>query len=288
MFEQFLSCSRSASTAAPKILLVAATLLLMPMALSGQLVTGSIAVLQSADDYLVIAADSKSLSRKGMSLHRCKIVVLDDQLVYTGTGYMSYEGVRGTWDASDIAKQHYNLLANTPRHDRIRKLAEAYGASLAARLAPDIKAHPEEGWPSLLAAALFAGFDENRQRVVIEVTVHQNPRKGQAQRVGYSTKLFPANDAVFADVIGETAVAQEFTAGRTLRSQSWRNGLALETKGLGVKERLIAGAEKVVELTARYQPSLVGGSIDTVLVSRNMGVKWIRRKLACVTGFDGR
>ena len=73
-----------------------------------------------------------------------------------------------------------------------------------------------------------------------------------------------------------------------MRSQSWRNGLALETKGLGVKERLIAGAEKVVELTARYQPSIVGGSIDTVLVSRNMGVKWIRRKLECVTGFDGR
>ena len=82
MFEQFLTCSRSASPATPKILLVAAALLLMPMALSGQLVTGSIAVLQSADDYLVIAADSKSLSRKGISLHRCKIVVLDDQLVY--------------------------------------------------------------------------------------------------------------------------------------------------------------------------------------------------------------
>jgi len=284
MLEQFLRCSRSTSPATAKILLVAATVLFMPMALSGQLVTGSIAVLQSAGDYLVIAADSKSLSHKGVSLHRCKIVALDDQLVYAGTGYTSYAGVRGAWDASDIVKQHYHLLTKTPRHDLIRKLAEAYGASLAARLDPDVKGHPEEGWPTLLAAALFAGFDENRWRVVIEVTIHQEPHNGVAQGVGYSTKLFPASDAVFADVIGETAVAQEFAAGRTLRSQSWRNGLALEVTGLGVKERLIAGAEKIVELTAKYQPSLVGGSIEAVLVSRNMGVKCIRRKPECAKG----
>jgi hypothetical protein len=106
--------------------------------------------------------------------------------------------------------------------------------------------------------------------VVIEVTVHQEPRNGK-QIVGYSTRLFPEGDAVYANVIGETAVAEEFAAGRTLRSQSWRNDLELETKGLGVKERLIAGAEKVVELTAQYQPSLVGGSIDTV--SAHAGTK---------------
>ena len=130
MLEQFLCCSRGASLTGLKILLVSATALLMPLTLSGQLVTGSIAVLQSADDYLVIAADSKGLSRKGISLHRCKVVALDNHLVYTATGYNSYEGVRGTWDASDIAKQHYKLLAKTPRHELIPKLAEAYGASL--------------------------------------------------------------------------------------------------------------------------------------------------------------
>jgi hypothetical protein len=286
MLEHFLSCSRRTLLAALKILPVAATALLMPPALIGQLVTGSIAVLQSADDYLVIAADSKALSRKGISLHRCKIVALDNQLVYTGTGYTSYQGVRGTWDASDIAKQHYKLLSRKSRHELIPKLAEAYGASLAAKLNPDVIGHPEEGWPSTLATALFAGFDENRRRVLIEVTVRQEPRFGK-QIVGHSTRLLPEGDGGYASVIGETAVAEEFAAGRTLRSRSWRNDLELETKGLGVRERLIAGAEKVVELTAKYQPGLVGGSIDTVLVSRNTGVQWIRRKLECGTGFDG-
>jgi hypothetical protein len=287
MLERLLGWSRSDSLHVLETLLVAATVLLTPTDVSAQLVAGSIAVLQSADDYLVIAADSKSLSRKGVFLHRCKIVVLDDQLVYAGTGYTSYEGVRGTWDASAIAMQHYRLLAKTPRHELIRKLAEAYGASLSARLDPDVSSHPEEGWPLKLTTALFAGFDENRRRVVVEITVYQKPSNG-IRTVGYSARLFPESDAAYAVVIGETAVAQELAEGRTLRSQSWRKGLDLDTNGLGVKERLIAGAEKVVELTATYQPSLVGGSIDTVLISRNTGVQWIRRKLECVQGFGGR
>jgi hypothetical protein len=256
-----------------------------PLNLNAQLITGSIAVLQSAGDYIAIAADSKSFSRKGISLHRCKIVPLDDQLVYAATGYTSRGGVHvlgnDAWDASDIAKQRYHLLAKTPRHELIRKLAEVYGAILAAKLDPVVTAHPEEGWPSLLAAALFAGFDENRQRVIIEVTVRQKSPIGLAQGVGYSTKLFPANDDVYADVIGETAIAQEYAAGKTFRSQSWRDGVALQTAGLGLKERLILGAEKIVELTAKYDSTLVGGPIDTILVSRKAGVTWIRCKTEC-------
>jgi hypothetical protein len=251
---------------------------------SGQLSIGSIAVLQSADDYLVIATDSKNLSAKGISLHSCKVDALDDQLVFANTGYGSYAGVRGKWDAAAVARQHYHLLANAPRHELISALAEAYGADLAAKLEPDVKGHPEEGWPQSLVTAIFAGFDEKRQRVVIEVNIHQLQRDGAGRAVGYSTKRFPASDAAFAEVIGETAIAQEFAAGRTLRSQSWRNGLDFEVKGLGVQDRLVAGAEKIVELTATYQPSLVGGAIDTVLVSRKTGVKWIHRKPECTKG----
>ena len=250
---------------------------------SAQVVDGSIAVLQAGGDYLAIAADSKSFSRKGVSLHRCKIVALDDQLVYAGTGYTSYAGVRGAWDANDIARRHHRLLSKTPRGELIRNLADAYGASLTAKLDPDVRGHPEEGWPWLLTAALFAGFDENRQRVVIEVVVHQKQGDGGARGVEYSTKSFPAGDATFAEVIGETATAQEFAAGRTGRAQAWRNGLNLEVTGFGLKERLVAGAETVVDLTAKYQPDLVGGSIDTLLVSRGAGVKWIHRKPECVS-----
>jgi hypothetical protein len=266
-----------------KVLFVAGFVSILGPSASGQLSFGSIAVLQSAGDYLVIAADSENRSAKGVSLHRCKVDALDDQLVFANTGYGSYAGVRGKWDAVAVARQHYHQLAKAPRHELISALAEAYGADLAAKLGPDVKAHPEEGWPQMLVTALFAGFDENRQRVVIELIVHQVQRDG-AGGIGYSTKRLPASDAVYAEVVGETSIAEEFAAGRTLRSQSWRNGLNFQVKGLGVKERLIAGAEKIVELTAAYQPSVVGGAIDTVLVSRKTGVEWIHRKPECTKG----
>src|SRR5216683_726079 len=267
-----------------RVLFVAVFTAILARGASGQLSIGSIAVLQSADDYLVIAADSKKLSAKGVSLHSCKVDALDDQLIFANTGYGSYAGVRGKWDATAVARQHYHVLANAPRQELISALAEAYGADLAAKLEPDVKDHPEEGWPQSLVTAIFAGFDEKRQRVVIEVNIHQLQRDGAGRAVGYSTKRLPASDAVFAEVIGDTAIAQEFAAGRTVRSQSWRNGLDFEVRGLGVKERLVAGAEKIVELTATYQPSIVGGAIDTVLVSRKTGVKWIHRKPECTKG----
>jgi hypothetical protein len=262
-----------------KVLFVAGFASILAPGARTQLSFGSIAVLQSADDYLVLAADSKNLSARGVSLHRCKIDALDDQLVFANTGYGSYAGVRGKWNAIALARQHYHRLAKAPRHELISALAEAYGSDLAAKLEPDVKAHPEEGWPQTLATAIFAGFDEKRQRVVIEVNVHQVRRNGGG--VEYSTRRFPASDAAYAEVMGETSIAEEFAAGRTLRSQSWRNGLNLQVQGLGVKERLIAGAETIVELTARYQPSVVGGAVDTVLVSRKAGVMWVHRKPEC-------
>jgi hypothetical protein len=106
--------------------------------------------------------------------------------------------VRGKWDAAAVARQHYHLLANAPRHELISALAETYGADLAAKLEPDVKGHPEEGWPQSLVTAIFAGFDEKRQRVVIEVNIHQLQRDGAGRAVGYSTKRFPASDAAFA------------------------------------------------------------------------------------------
>ena len=263
------------------------SLLYLPPALSAQLATGSIVVLESSGDYMAIAADSKSVSIKGTSLHRCKLVALDDGLVYAATGYTSNFGGpkfgnRQPWDASDIARQNYHLLAKSSRHELILKLAEAYGASIAAKLNSDVTTHPEEGWPWSLTTALFAGFDEKHQRVVVEVTVHQGI--GAGQKVGYSTKVFPGTDQRYAEVVGETSIAQEYAAGSTPRSQAWREGMADRTAGFSLKELLISDVENVTELTSKFVPTLVGGPVDSILLSRKVGeagVTWVHRKLEC-------
>lgn len=263
---------------------------LLPLTLNAQMTAGSVAVLQSAGDYIAVAADSKGLSRKGVSLNRCKIVTLDDGLVFAATGYTNKAGVPkspSAWEASDIAKEHYHLLLKTPRHELIRKLAEAYGADLAARLEPDVKTHPEERWPSLLADALFAGFDENQKRVIIQVTVSQKAFNGVTLGVGYFIKPWPADDEAYAVVIGETAIAREYAAGNSQRSRSWISGMALQAAGLPMKERLILATAKIVELTREYDPAFVGGPIDEVLVSRKTGATWVRHKMECGTTESG-
>lgn len=274
--------ARSLRTATPKLLLFAATLLLMPMAPSGgDLVSGSLVVLNSAEDYIAIAADSKGFSQKGVSYDRCKIVALDNWLVYAATGYTSRADtsqIGGTWNASFLAKQAYRSLAKNPRHELIPKLAEALGASLASRLDQSAEAHPE-GWPPVLVTALLAGFDENGKRIIIQVDAM---RTGE-RHVGYTARLVP--DYVPAVVSGETAIAEEYTAGRTPRSQSWQKSMAFENAKLGLKEQVIEGAEKIVALTEQYDPTLVGGPIDTVVISREAGVTWIHRKPDCAKGF---
>ena len=61
--------------------------------------------------------------------------------------------------------------------------------------------------------------------------------------------------------------------------------MAFENAGLGVKERLIHGTERIVALTEQYDPTFVGGPIDTVVISREAGVTWIHRKPECAKGF---
>jgi hypothetical protein len=58
-----------------------------------------------------------------------------------------------------------------------------------------------------------------------------------------------------------------------LRSQSWRTGMAFQTAGLGLKEQMIQGAGEIVVLTEQYDPTLVGGPIDTVVISRTASLR---------------
>jgi len=276
MLTQLSECRRALTPSSLGILLVPVVILALQLPLRGQLANGSLVVLQSADDYLVISADSKSLSAKSVSVHSCKVTALDNGLLYANAGYTSKASLYSHWDASDIARQHFRLLAKTPRHELIPKLAEAYAADIAARVEPDVTGHPAEGWPQELTTALFAGFDEDRRRVVIVASVHRTPTG-----VGHSTKAFPAIDDVYHVAIGEAAITQEFAAGKTLRSQSWQSSLTFQMTGFGIREKLITAAEKMVELTSQYQPSMVGGPIDTVVVSRTTGVAWVRRKPEC-------
>jgi len=246
---------------------------------------------EAGGDYIAIAADSFRLGpgRGEVSHAACKIVRLSDQLVFAASGISSRQGSAGapftdTWNASDIARHEHAALANKPTDHLIQKLAAAYGESLAARINHDLTLEPEGPLMSYVTrqggggAAIFAGFDDRHERVIVEVTVRT--LVAGARTVGYTTKLLPGNDTEETEVVGDTTIAQELAAGRTERSRNWHSAMLLQT-GLGLKDRLLAGAESVAEWTAQYDPEHVGAPIDVILVTRRRGVTWVRRKPEC-------
>jgi hypothetical protein len=263
-----------------------------PSTLWAQYVSGSVVVLEEGGDYIVIAADSLRLGpRPGqVSNTACKIVKLSDQLVFAASGLSGRPGITkapgsDTWNANDIARQEYTAMGKKHNDQWIQKLAAAYGARLSGQINHDLRLEPDGPLMTYLAkhggggAAVFAGFDEQLQRVMVEVTVGiQGP---SARVVGYTTKLLPNDDAGGTEVLGDTAIAQELAAGRTQRAQEWHSAMLLQPPGLSLKDRLLIGAESVAEWTAKYDPDLVGGPIDVILVTRKRGVTWVRRKPAC-------
>jgi hypothetical protein len=278
-------------------------LLMLPSTLQAQYVSGTVVVLEVGGDYIVIAADSLRLGPDPgeVSHSACKIAKLSDQFVFATSGISGHPSVAKTpgsvtWNVYDIATQEYAVLANEHTAHLIQKLAAAYGERLADRINKDLKLEPEGPLRAYLAkhgvgTAVFAGFDEEHHRVILEVRVGiQSPG---ATVVEYATRLLTAGDETTeAMVFGDSAIAGELNEGKTDRSRSWQSAMSLQLRGQGLKDRLLFKAEYVADLTARYDPNQVGGPIDVIHVTRNGGVTWVRRKSACTlkehAGASGR
>jgi hypothetical protein len=266
--------------------------LVLPSTLRAQYVSGTVVVLEVGGDYIAIAADSLRLGPgPGQVSHSaCKLVKLSDQLVFATSGISGHPGVAktpgsGPWNTYDIAREEYAALANEHTAHLIQKLASAYGERLAARINKDLKLEPEGPLRSYVAkhgvgTAVFAGFDEQHHRAILEVRVGiQSP---DATVVGYATRFLTGGDETTeAVVFGDSAIAGEFAGGKTERSRGWQSAMLLRLTGLGLKDRLLFKAEYVADLTARYDPDQVDGPIDVILVTRNSGVTWVHRKSAC-------
>jgi hypothetical protein len=267
--------------------------LALPSTLWAQYASGTVVVLEVGGDYIVVAADSLRLGPgPGQVSHSaCKILKLSDQFVFAASGLEAHPGIAKTlgsnaWNVKDIAKQEYAALGKKHTDQWIQKLAAAYGERLSGQINHDLKLEPTGG-PLMTyltkhqggGAAVFAGFDEKLQRVIVEVKVAiQSPG---ARSVGYTTKLLPSDSAGGTEVLGDTAIAQELAAGRSQRAQEWRSAMLLQSPAGSLKDSLIVGAESVAEWTAKYDPGLVGGPIDVILVTRKRGVTWVRRKQSC-------
>jgi hypothetical protein len=265
----------------------------MPSVLLAQYNHGSIVVVQGSGDYIALAADSLRIGPTGQVFHdACKIAKLSDQLVFGEAGIAGKPSsgpasLVDSWNVLDMARTEYAALATNHSVDLIQQLAERFGRRLASQINYDLKLKSSTPLRSYLAtmprasAAVFAGFDVQHQRVIVEVTVgFQTP---DAREVGYSVKRLPGKTGEEAEILGETSIAGEMAAGTTERSRQWRSAVALKTAGLSLKDRIVSATEYVVELTAKYAPQDVGGPIDAVTITKARGVTWAQRKPGCRT-----
>ena len=273
--------------------------LALPSTLWAQYVHGTVVVLEDGGDYVAIATDSLRLGPGPgeVSHSACKIVVLSDQFVFVASGLSGRPAIAKSpgsrpWNVDDIAREEYTALGKERTDQWIQKVAAAYGERLSSQINQDLQFAPIPPLMDYLtkqggggAAAVFAGFDEKHQRVVVEVKVSiQVP----GSHVGYTTKLLPGDSTEGTEVVGDTAIAQELAAGRTERAREWRSALLLQPPGQSLKDRLLVAAESVAEWTAKYDPNQVGLPIDVILVTRNRGVTWVRRKTACGPAVSAR
>lgn len=274
-----------------KVFLLAASIWL-PLTLHAPYLHGSVAVLQAGGDYIVVAADSMRVGpRRGqVSYQACKVFALGNQLVYAAVGISSKQYEEGSaflsnWKTADLARQEYDYFAKRHAEPLIENVAAGYGRELAAKINHDLKMDSSGRVRSFLwsnqgaGRALFAGFDEKHQRVILEVNVAFSA--AGAREVTFTSTPHPGNDNAVAQVIGDTSVAEEYAEGRTERSRGWRTALQLENAGLGLKDQMIIATAKIAELTEKNNPSQVGGPIDVILVTRKAGITWVRRKAGC-------
>lgn len=255
-------------------------LLLIAFTLQTGLALGTVVSLQAEGDYIALSADSSVV---GDSRRPCKIAVLGDQIVFAPSGIAGHPD---EWNAFQIARHEFSALARTQDDRLIQKLADTYGQRFADKINRDLKADDSGELLSYLlngsgiaGEAIFAGFNQKHQRVIVQVNVGLHTREERA--VQYSTQLISSDDAHEMLVIGDSRIVQEYESNITARSKTWRRALTIKSRNRELKDRLAAKAEEMVALTAKYDPTYVQRPSDVVLVTRNHGATWIRRKPEC-------
>jgi len=249
-------------------------------------------VVSKTGDYVVIAADSRSLKATGDNnrslemktmnpVHgnsECKIIALDgDTLFYeTGTAYIGVH--RGKpWSSLAIARSVYK---SSTKHDAMslsvawgnRALEWFYGQS-----ANDIGSvtDSEEG----LTNGGFINFDERSEPSAHGQTLYYDSSKRQLSRKPTVQSL----GQIGAAGVGRGLVS-ELVSGKTTRARAALGAIPVDklTTSLVIDTQFVTKAVQFVidNATGREKES-VRGPIDVAVIRRFGGVDWVRRKNEC-------
>ncbi len=251
--------------------------------------SGTVVILTSSENEIVVAADSRTHSGVSYVDSRCKITALGNKLIFAASGHTGFGPLSGPfiWDTHAIARQEFLRLTHkhTPQGLTLL-LAKSWGKLAKKKLKADL-VRDREGTISgvtgnTLSSALFASFEDDGIWIVtVRLTYFY---KGSSPHTNFMIdKVLREPKSV---QMGETDIANELLVGKTERALHWRQRVGAEI----VNDDLVFTATRLVQATIEYQSGkiirgqpvqVVGGRVDVVELKRNVGIRWHARKCNC-------
>lgn len=257
-----------------------------------QIESGTIIVLNSSQNEIAVAADSRSHNATTYVDNRCKISALGNELIFAAsgkTGYGQLNGTRLVWDAHAIAHEKFRQLDRKHTKTLPLKLATSWGNEVKKKLQTDLindRAETISGANGdRLTAAIFAAFNSNGISIITGQVTYRFRDNGKPVTAFTITNKIERPIAVF---IGDAEIADEFNANATSRAAQWRDEANIEaTKA---QDSVAFLAIKIVGLSIEFQPvkiingnmmHTIGGPIDALRLIHGQGIEWIQRKANC-------
>ena len=257
---------------------------------------GTIVVLNSSQNEVVVAADSRSTVGARHFDDRCKITALGNSLLFAASGYTgegTFDAVSGRplhlrWDTHRIAREEFLRLARERETRAVPlELARAWGGRVTQRVESDLASDRNSVLASLdgdvVTSAVFAGFDEGALLTVTAQITYVLTRRPQLR-----FQVINVNRSPRAVFLGEDAVAEEFVADQTKRAKAWN--AEAKTEATSAKDQVAFYSKRFAQLSVRYDRGKtlngrivhdLGGPIDVVRLRRGGGIDWIERKPNC-------
>jgi hypothetical protein len=132
---------------------------------SAQPESGSLIILNSSNDEIAVAADSRSISAAGQFDNRCKITTLGNRIIFAASGITAMTPIDGRpvyWDAHSIARDIFVINPDKAAVD-LEGFATAWGQEIKRRMEIDVKRDGSEVFlegtdNTTLTSAIFSEF----------------------------------------------------------------------------------------------------------------------------------
>jgi hypothetical protein len=258
-----------------------------------QVETGTLIVLDSSLDEIVVAADSRAYSTLWQADDTCKISALGNQLIFAASGFGRYTSpdTSDAWDTHTIAKNIFvSLFHKRTAEPMPLRLAKAWGGEVKKKLEeslardPQILSLADEG-DNTLTTGLFAGFDGGSLFIVLAKITYVIDANRLITASFSIDSVIHQPDELF---LGKADIAEELFEHKTDRSKRWMKDLSASTHLS--RDPLASNVIGTVRISIENEPAItvghrklvpIGGPIDAVRLRRASGIEWIQRKPNC-------